>query len=280
MRGVHGETMISVLSAKACSFRDLLTAFSRLYKSSPTPPHCYLVYDLIYEPENTEIYVKLSENNTVESYVLTWRGTRWSALHIWGPSGCELLQSVKIEATRPINIELYSDSSELVECTTRRLRELGFKTTATRQFHDMETTEESFKPSENEHLAVRLTSSHVELFSEYVKSRNIDISTQEAYDLITKRTYYAVILDNKIVSAAAACIKLPEIHIVCDVYTRPEYRSRGYATAVTSAVTRRAVNSGAIAHLCVEVDNEPAIRVYRKLGYRVVGTRTWITAYP
>jgi hypothetical protein len=82
MRGVHGKTMISVLSAKACSFRDLLTAFSRLYKSSPTPPHCYLVYDLIYEPENTEIHVKLSENNTVESYVLTWRGTRWSALHI------------------------------------------------------------------------------------------------------------------------------------------------------------------------------------------------------
>jgi hypothetical protein len=118
------------------------------------------------------------------------------------------LQSVKIEATKPINIELYSDSSsELVECTTCRLRELGFKTTATRQFHDMETTEESFKPSENEYLAVRLTSSHVELFSEYVKSRNIDISIQEAYELITKRTYYAVILDNKIVSAAATCIK-------------------------------------------------------------------------
>jgi len=189
------------------------------------------------------------------------------------------LQSVKIEVTRLINIELYGDSSELLECVTRRLRELGFKTIAAMKFHDMETTEESFKPSENEYLAAKLASSHVELFSEYVKSRNIDISTQEAYELITKRVYYAVILDNEIVSVAAACIKLPEIHVVCNVYTRPEYRSRGYATAVTSAVTRRAVNSGAAVHLCVEVDNEPAIRVYRKLGYRVVSTRTWITAY-
>jgi len=113
-----------------------------------------------------------------------------------------------------------------------------------------------------------------------MKSRNTELTLQEARDLTNKRTYYTVILDNKIVSAAATCVKLPEIHIVCNVYTRLEFRNRGYAKAVTSAITKRAIVSGAIAHLSVEVNNELAIRVYNKLRYRVVNTRPWITARP
>jgi len=269
---------IRVLSVNSCSFRDLIVAFSRLYKNNPTPPHCYLVYDLIYEPENIDVLVKLADSSTVESYVLAWRGLRGNVLHVWGTTGCELLYKVVLGASRPLYIELYNESRELIECVMTRLRELGFRNIEIKRFHDMVCTEETFKPSENEHLATRLTTSHVELFREYMKSRSTELTLQEAQDLITKRAYYAVILDNEIVSAAAACVKLPEIYIVCDVYTKPEFRKRGYARAVTSAVTKRAVASGAIAHLCVEVSNEPAIRVYNRLGYRVINTRSWIIA--
>ncbi|MCC6034905.1 MAG: GNAT family N-acetyltransferase [Desulfurococcaceae archaeon] len=272
--------MMRVLSTSSYSFRDIIIAFSKLYRSNPTPPHCYLIYDLIYEPENTEVLVKLSENNTVDSYVLIWRGLRGSAVHIWGPSGCELLQNVIVNPIRPLYVELYDYSRDLVDCIIRRLRELGFKNLEIKVFYDMECIEETFKPSENEYLAIKLTSNHVELFREYMRTRGIELTLQEARELITKRTYYAVILNNEIISAAATCIKLPEIHIICDVYTKPEFRNKGYAKAVTSAVTKRAIMSSAIAHLCVEVNNEPAIRVYSRLGYRVVNTRPWIKAQP
>lgn len=63
------------------------------------------------------------------------------------------------------------------------------------------------------------------------------------------RTYYAIILDNEIVSVATTSIKLPKIHIICDVYTRPEFRDLGYAKAVTSAVTKRVVALGVITYL-------------------------------
>jgi len=89
-----------------------------------------------------------------------------------------------------------------------------------------------------------------------------------------------VIVDSEIVSTSATCIRLPEVCIVCDVYTRPEFRGRGYAKAVSSAVTRRAVESGAVALLSVEVNNEPALKLYRGLGYRVARTRPWIIAFP
>ncbi|RLE63348.1 MAG: GNAT family N-acetyltransferase, partial [Thermoprotei archaeon] len=46
------------------------------------------------------------------------------------------------------------------------------------------------------------------------------------------------------------------------------------------ALTREAVASGALAGLHVEEDNEPAIRVYKSLGYRITKTRIWIFAYP
>ncbi len=52
----------------------------------------------------------------------------------------------------------------------------------------------------------------------------------------------------------------------------------GYAKAVTSAVTRDAIFSGALAMLHVEEENEPAIRAYRRLGYRVVRRKPWIRA--
>jgi hypothetical protein len=32
-------------------------------------PHCYLIYDLLYEPENTDVLLKLSPDNVIESYV-------------------------------------------------------------------------------------------------------------------------------------------------------------------------------------------------------------------
>jgi len=64
------------------------------------------------------------------------------------------------------------------------------------------------------------------------------------------------------------------------VFTRKRYRGRGYAKAVTSALTREAVFSGAVAGLHVEVDNEPAIKVYKNLGYQITKTRTWVFTYP
>jgi len=269
--------VLSSMPHSSCG--DLLAALSRLYKSNSMPPHCYLVYDLLYEPESTKLVVELSPHGEVESYALLWRGLYGLALHVWGPNGYELFKRVTLRPERPVHVVLYDDDKG-VERVSQQLLELGFEEVEVREFYEMSCTEESFVPSESERLATRLTGDHVELFEEYMRARGIEVTPEEARDVLAKRRYYGVIVEGKVVSTAATCVELREIHVVCDVYTRPEFRGKGYAEAVTSAVTRRAVASGAVAFLSVEVGNEPAVKLYAKLGYRVVGVRPWVVARP
>lgn len=59
------------------------------------------------------------------------------------------------------------------------------------------------------------------------------------------------------------------------VYTRPEYRNSGFATQVTYALTKEALEKASFAVLFVRSDNYPAIRVYTKIGYRKIDERIW-----
>lgn len=274
---------IHILGNTITNFRDLLIAFSKLYRDDPRPPHSYLVYDLLYEPENTEVIARISSGRDVESYVLIWRSSQVYAVHLWGGSdSCDLLNYMVPEPRRftRLVVELYNDDEELIRCVVKHLVELGFRKIDVRRYHDMVCTEEMFKPSENEYLATKLSHGYAELFRDYMRFRGIELSLQEARDLLMKKIYYGVIIGNEIVSAGAICTKLPEIYMVCDVYTKPSFRGRGYAKAVVSAITRIAITSNAKAWLNVEIGNEPAIKVYTKLGYRVVDTRPWVIAYP
>lgn len=54
------------------------------------------------------------------------------------------------------------------------------------------------------------------------------------------------------------------------VTTLPAYRGRGLGRAVSAALTRRAMAPTGVATLGVYVDNDPALAIYRRLGYRTV----------
>ena len=56
----------------------------------------------------------------------------------------------------------------------------------------------------------------------------------------------------------------------------PDMRGRGLATSVTSAATRAALELSEAAALIVRTDNEPALRVYRRIGYEVYRRLKWI----
>jgi ribosomal protein S18 acetylase RimI-like enzyme len=280
LRTIGVDMGVRVVGNKEYSIGEVYTAISRLYRDHPFPPHFYLIYDLLYEPENSEVIVKLKQGPLLESYVLIWRYGRGASIHIWGDSSLELLQDTWLDANMPHILELYTDESEVIRRASSILYSKGFRNVEVRRFHDMVCDEESFKPRGNERLAVRLSPGQADVFVDYVKRRGDDITVEEARVRLSKRTYYGVFADGKLVSAGAICARLPELALICDVYTVEEYRRRGYATAVTSAATRRIVSSGSTAFLCVEEGNEDAIRIYRKLGYKHLRTRPWLVAKP
>ncbi len=61
---------------------------------------------------------------------------------------------------------------------------------------------------------------------------------------------------------------------ITNIATLPEFRGRGYAGAVLSALLDAAASVGAEdIFLEVRVSNTPAIRLYEKYGFETVGTR-------
>jgi predicted GNAT family acetyltransferase len=60
-----------------------------------------------------------------------------------------------------------------------------------------------------------------------------------------------------------------KLAVVGNVMTHTDFRGRGYATAVTSAVTADLLKFCDQVVLNVRADNPPALAAYRRLGYQV-----------
>ncbi len=107
--------------------------------------------------------------------------------------------------------------------------------------------------------------------------------------------FYGIKVNGRLVSTAGTHVISPSQRIVAvgNVFTHPHFRGRGYAQAVTGAVTAEALRGfgpdqpgqpEAIAILNVRADNAPAVAAYTKLGYRdachfieASGSRRWLS---
>ncbi len=251
---------------------ELWRGVTRLYLSDPLT-HVYLLYDLIYELDRTDTCFEISGGDIV-GYLLVWRGPR-VCVHLWGRAE-GLVNSIPC------------DSEALVVVHDRSLLEqvvgfLGPKGQLKVKEHlDMVVDEESFRPY-SVGKAVKLDARrerHVEEFLKLTRMSGWEIDKERARELLANRRYYGMFKEGKLVSIACAFFRMPEVWPIGHVYTHLDYRGRGYAKTVTSAITEDALLSGAKALLHVAEDNEPAIRVYKTLGYRTISRKPWVFFKP
>ncbi len=82
--------------------------------------------------------------------------------------------------------------------------------------------------------------------------------------------YYGVRVNGKLVAAAGTHVISQEarLAVVGNVMTHTDYRGRGYATAVTGAVTNDLLRFCDQVVLNVRADNAPALAAYRRLGFQ------------
>jgi ribosomal protein S18 acetylase RimI-like enzyme len=87
---------------------------------------------------------------------------------------------------------------------------------------------------------------------------------------IAEGVYFGIRVGGRLVSAAGTHVVSPEarLGVVGNVMTHGDYRGRGFATAVTGAVTAELLRYCDQVVLNVRADNPPALQAYRKLGYR------------
>jgi RimJ/RimL family protein N-acetyltransferase len=86
---------------------------------------------------------------------------------------------------------------------------------------------------------------------------------------IADGVYYGMRVGGRLVAAAGTHVigREARIAVVGNVLTHVDYRGRGYATAVTGAVTAELLRSCDQVVLNVRSDNPPALQAYRRLGY-------------
>jgi len=82
--------------------------------------------------------------------------------------------------------------------------------------------------------------------------------------------YYGVEVSGQLVSVAGTHLVSPAFGVaaVGNIFTHPNRRRRGYATACTSHVVEELLNQGLDVVLNVNRENAEAIRIYEKLGFR------------
>lgn len=82
--------------------------------------------------------------------------------------------------------------------------------------------------------------------------------------------YYGICEEERLVAMAGTHVLARDVSVAAlgNIYTRPDRRGRGLASAVTSAVARDLLQMGvATVVLNVREDNDSAVRVYERLGF-------------
>ncbi len=243
---------------------ELWREIVELYTRDPVA-HAYLMYDLIYELKNTELLVDYERG--IRGYALVWKRYSPWGIQLYGSVERLLERIPRGRARFHVPISIAGAVLELLE-NSRNVELEGY-------YLDMVVDYERFRPVSPER-AVRLSAEHLDQFLRLKGIQGRPLEPEVAAERLRKWRYYGVFEEGELVSVACAYLRLPEVWAVGDVYTRPDFRGRGYAKISTSAVTRDAVNSGAMAFLHVKEDNEPAIKVYKSLGYEIVGKKLWI----
>jgi predicted GNAT family acetyltransferase len=133
----------------------------------------------------------------------------------------------------------------------------------------MAVTADAFRPPELVHanverMSMEDVSALLDLYAGYERSAFYP-------DQVREGIFFGVREGGRLVAAGGTHLisKSESLAAVGSIFTRPEARGRGLATAVTAAVTAELLALPcADVILNVDASNAPAIAVYRRLGYR------------
>ncbi len=125
--------------------------------------------------------------------------------------------------------------------------------------HDMETLHPLQKDYMKEEVAVP---------GRQITDAEVDISLRQ---ILKNQLCFALTVDGDIVAKANTnAIGINKVQIG-GVYTHPLYRRNGYAGALVTALSNRALRSGKEPVLFVKEKNKPAFSLYQKIGFEECG---------
>ncbi|MBN2593814.1 MAG: GNAT family N-acetyltransferase [Sedimentisphaerales bacterium] len=107
------------------------------------------------------------------------------------------------------------------------------------------------------------------------KTRKAHLGPQHWFDARTLQTgqYFGLRLKNRLVSVAGIHVYSEKYKVAAlgNIVTHPDYRGKGFGTAVTARLCQSLAEHVDNIGLNVKANNTAAIAMYRKLGFEIVG---------
>ncbi|MCI4321616.1 MAG: GNAT family N-acetyltransferase [Thermoplasmata archaeon] len=244
--------------------------FRWLERSARSEPveHAYALWDIVQAPDRTR-FVSLVRDGETRGYVLLWHGNAPAVIAHWvGETDPVLLPWLPHP---PCVLLVPPAAAPLVEATRPGL--VGSPTLMM-----VRDTERPFP--RDRHSVRKLTGRDRSLLVDLVDPESPMHAEYAQRDPEAQPVWGAFDKD-RLIGVARASVTLPFAWVIAGVYTRPDYRGRGVAQAVTAALCRHAEGTGAVPGLFVREENAPARRAYENLGFRTIGRKIWFeTAAP
>ena len=236
--------------------------------SSDVIRHVFAFYDIQYDLEHTTMYAAFNDDK-LEGYVLTYTATD--------------VPSVILECSEDIAatlLEKVAQNRFIIHTSPHLLAAVQEKYPEERHYFEKWML---VKKGEAQYLKSKRArklegKEDASCLAELLSSRmgRQKKMLKRYFDWISRMPLYGVFLGDALVSYAGSFIQLPQVWMVGGVYTAPEHRNKGYATCTTSAVTEHALDKAGAAALFVRSDNDAAIKVYKRIGYKEIGQEAWV----
>jgi ribosomal protein S18 acetylase RimI-like enzyme len=230
--------------------------------------HVFAFYDIQHEPEKTITYAAF-ENEKLKGYILIYTALDFPSVIL----ECEEDTAETLIAYSPENHFIMHVQPNLLSIIQRK-------------FPQAKHYDENWMLVKKGQANFFKSTLAIRLRTEDDASRlAVLLSTREEHprgtvsrymNMISNMPIYGIYVNGQLVSYAGSFIQLPQVWMIGGVYTHPDYRSKGYATLATSAVTEEALKNAEAAALFVRSDNYPAIKVYEKIGYKTIGEKLWV----
>ena len=80
--------------------------------------------------------------------------------------------------------------------------------------------------------------------------------------------------DGELICVAGVHVFSSEYRVAAlgNITTHPQYRGQGLATTATAALCTRVLDHAELIGLNVRTDNKAAVRIYRKIGFKIVAS--------
>jgi len=221
----------------------------------------WFIYDWKLYPDKTKIWLALDDNDGIAGLLLVHRD---SVVQFRGSRDAvkALLDYAPISEDAEVQAPLDCEDLVTSKCGSEyRVHMMLMKLLKGEEDIQISTVPERLGVGDAEQVVALLREADPVWWGDMTAERLLAGSTQEAL-------WVGIRQKGEIVSVGSARLTELGTNNIGIVATRQEYRNRGYATSITSALVKEILKNAQTAIIHVLADNAPAIRTYTKAGFK------------